>query len=601
MHLPRASSSLLLAAALATACATTQKPAPGAATSGDAARLARLLDAYWEDVVVLNPILATMIGDDRYDDQLPNFYAPEYRARLKAHVEKYLAALATFDRAGLAGQDRLSYDVLRHDLEEQREDLKFPEWLIPVNQFFSAPNFFALLASGKSVQPFRTVKDYDAFLGRMAKAPALFDQAIANMREGILAGVVQPRPVMEKVVPQLDALLADAPEKSTFWGEIAAMPESFPAADRERLTAAYRAAIVGEVLPAYRRLRDFVRDEYLPRCRDTAGYAALPDGRAWYAHRVKASTTTDLTPDQIHEIGLREVARIRSDMEAVKAQVGFQGDLAAFFKWLREDPRFYDTSADDLLAGFRELQKKVNALLPREFDVFPRADYEVRAVEAFRAKSMAGGEYMPGTPDGKRPGVFYVNTYNLKAQPKYGMETLSLHEASPGHHFQISIAQEVTDLPKFRRFNGYVAYAEGWALYSESIGKELGMFTDPFQYYGRLSDELLRAMRLVVDTGIHAKGWTRDEAIRYMRETSSMAESDVVAEVERYIAVPAQALGYKVGQLAITELRHEAERALGPRFDVKAFHRQVLVDGALPLDVLRTKIREWVAAEKARG
>jgi uncharacterized protein (DUF885 family) len=379
------------------------------------------------------------------------------------------------------------------------------------------------------------------------------------------------------------------------------MPESFPAADRERLTAAYRAAIVGEVLPAYRRLRDFVRDEYLPRCRDTAGYAALPDGRAWYAHRVKASTTTDLTPDQIHEIGLREVARIRSDMEAVKAQVGFQGDLAAFFKWLREDPRFYYASADDLLAGFRELQKKVNALLPREFDVFPRADYEVRAVEAFRAKSMAGGEYMPGTPDGKRPGVFYVNTYNLKAQPKYGMETLSLHEASPGHHFQISIAQEVTDLPKFRRFNGYVAYAEGWALYSESIGKELGMFTDPFQYYGRLSDELLRAMRLVVDTGIHAKGWTRDEAIRYMRETSSMAESDVVAEVERYIAVPAQALGYKVGQLAITELRHEAERALGPRFDVKAFHRQVLVDGALPLDVLRTKIREWVAAEKARG
>jgi uncharacterized protein (DUF885 family) len=597
MNLPR-SSSLLLAAALATGCAGAQRPAAGGSES---AKLAALVDRYWEDTLVLNPIQATLIGDDRYDDQLPNFWGPEYRARLKAHDEKYLAALATLDRAKLAGQDRLSYDVLRHDVEEQREGLRFPEWLIPVNQFFSIPNFFALFAAGKSLQPFRTVKDYDAFLGRMAKVPALFDQAIANMRDGIREGVTHPRPVMEKVVPQLDALLADAPEKSTFWGAVALMPASFPAADRERLTAAYRAGIAGDVLPAYRRLRDFVRDEYLPRCRDTVGWSALPDGRAWYAYRVKEATTTDLTPDEIHEVGLREVARIRAEMEAVRRQVGFEGDLPAFFKWLREDPRFYFTTADDLLAGYRELQQRVNGLLPREFDVFPKADYEIRPVEAFRAKSMSGGEYMPGTPDGKRHGVFYVNTFDLKAQPRYGMETLSLHEASPGHHFQISIAMELTGIPKFRRFNGYVAYDEGWALYAESIGKELGMFTDPFQYYGRLSDELLRGMRLVVDTGIHAKGWSREQAIRYMLETSSMAESDVVAEVERYIAIPGQALGYKVGQLAITELRHEAERALGPRFDVKAFHRQVLVDGALPLDVLRTKIREWIAAEQARG
>ncbi len=600
MRPPRASSSAaLLAATLATGCATAHHAQP---TSGpDAGRLAVLLDRYWEDTVVLNPILATMIGDDRYDDQLPNFLAPEYRARMKAHLEKYEQALATFDRARLQGQDRLSYDVLKHDLDDGLEALRFPDWLVPVNQFFSVPNLFALLAAGKSIQPFRTVKDYDAFLGRMAKVPALFDQAIANMREGVRAGVVQPRPVMEEVVPQLDALLVDAPEKSTFWGAVTLMPASVPAAERERLTAAYRARIAEDVLPAYRRLRDFVRDEYLPRCRDTVGWSALPDGRAWYAFRVKEATTTDLAPDEIHEIGLGEVARIRAEMERVKEQVGFQGDLPAFFKSLREDPRFYYTDPEALLAGYRDLQKRVNEGLPRDFDVFPRADYEVRPVEAFRAKSMAGGEYVPGTPDGKRPGVFYVNTYNLKAQPKYGMETLSLHEASPGHHFQISIAQEVTSLPKFRRFNGYVAYAEGWALYAESIGKELGMFADPYQWYGRLSDELLRAMRLVVDTGIHAKGWTRDQAVRYMLDTSSMAESDVVAEVERYIAVPGQALGYKVGQLAITELRREAERELGPRFDVKAFHRQVLVDGALPLDVLRTKIREWVAAEKGRG
>jgi uncharacterized protein (DUF885 family) len=371
--------------------------------------------------------------------------------------------------------------------------------------------------------------------------------------------------------------------------------------NRERLTAAYRARIAGELLPAYRRLRDFVRDDYLPRCRETAGYSALPDGRAWYAFLVKASTTTDLPPDRIHEIGLEEVARIRADMELVKRQVGFEGDLPAFFRWLREDPRFYDTDPEALLAGYRDLQKKVSGLLPRLFDVFPKADYEVRPVEAFRARSMSGAQYVPGTPDGRRAGVFYVNTSDLKAQPRFGMETLSLHEASPGHHFQISIAQEVTGLPKFRRFGGYVAYQEGWALYAESIGKELGLFTDPLQWYGRLSDELLRAMRLVVDTGIHARGWSREQAIRYMLDTSSMAESDVVAEVERYIAVPGQALGYKVGQLAITELRREAERELGPRFDVKAFHRQVLVDGALPLDVLRTKIREWIAVEKARG
>jgi uncharacterized protein (DUF885 family) len=285
-------------------------------------------------------------------------------------------------------------------------------------------------------------------------------------------------------------------------------------------------------------------------------------------------------------------------MEKVKAQVGFQGDLHAFFKHLQESPEFYYDKADDLLAGFRDIQKKINALLPKEFDVFPRADYEVRPVEAFRAQSAAGAQYQPASADGSRPGIFYVNVFNLKAQPKYGMETLSLHEASPGHHFQIAVAQEAESLPMFRRFNGYVAYSEGWALYSESIGKELGLFTDPYQWYGRLSDEQLRAMRLVVDTGLHSKGWSREKAIAYMLDNSSMAESDVVAEVERYIAIPGQALGYKIGQLEISKLRGEAEKALGPAFDVKAFHRQVLLDGAVPMDVLATKIHEWIAATR---
>jgi len=599
----RLTRSPLLLAALAAGCATVPRApsASAAGTAGEPARLAEVLERYWEDTLVLNPIQATAIGDDRYDDQLPNFLSAQYRARQKAHAERYLALLGTFDRARLAGQDRLSFDVLKRDLEEALEGLRFPDWMIPVHQFGNGFTFFALLASGKSIQPFRTVRDYEAFLRRMDGALPNFDQAIANMREGIRAGVVQPRAVMEKVVPQLDALAVDPPERSPLWGAIAAMPESIPAADRERITAAWRAKVAGEIVPAYRRLRDFIRDEYLPRCRDTAGYAALPDGAAWYAFAVRSSTTTDLPPERIHAIGLEEVARIRLEMDGVRRAVGFPGDLPAFLRWLREDPRFYFEDEASLLAGYRDLQARVNALLPRLFDLFPKADYEVRPVEAFRARSMAGGEYMAGTPDGRRPGVFYVNTSDLRAQPRFGMETLSLHEASPGHHFQVSIAQELTGLPKFRRFGGYVAYQEGWALYAESIGKELGLFGDPLQWYGRLADELLRAMRLVVDTGIHAKGWSREQAIRYMLDTSSMAESDVVAEVERYIAVPGQALGYKVGQLAITALRQEAERELGPRFDVRAFHRQLLVDGALPLEVLRGKIREWIAAEKARG
>jgi uncharacterized protein (DUF885 family) len=346
----------------------------------------------------------------------------------------------------------------------------------------------------------------------------------------------------------------------------------------------------------------FVRDEYTPKARASTAWAALPDGKAWYAYRVQESTTLDLAAEEIHAIGLKEVARILGEMEAVRTQVGFKGDLKAFFEHLQDDPKYYYTKPDELLAGYRELQKKINALTPRLFDTQPKADYEVREVEAFRAESAAGASYQSPSLDGSRPGVFYVNTFNLKAQPIFGMETLSLHEASPGHHFQISIAQEDQNLPKFRRFGShYTAYVEGWALYAESIGKELGLFTDPYQWYGRLSDEQLRAMRLVVDTGLHAKGWTREQAIRYMLDNSSMAESDVVSEVERYIAWPGQALGYKIGQLEITKLRAEAEGALGAKFDIKAFHRVVLTSGQVPLPVLRELVQAWVAGQRTPG
>jgi uncharacterized protein (DUF885 family) len=596
-------SALLLCALLAACSADAPAPEPAAPVAaqpqGGPAELQVLLDEWWEDELKDNPILATAIGDLRYNDQLPNTLTAEYRAKALARDQAYLERIRAIDPAKLEGQDRLSHAIFLRDREESIAGAKFPSWMVPVSQFGNFGGFLAQLGSGKGLQPFAEVKHYDDFLARIAAAPAIFDTAIANMREGIAAGVVQPRPVVEKLIPQFEAHVVADPEKSVFWGAVEAMPESFPAADRERLTAAYRTAIADTLVPAYTRMRDFLRDEYLPAARDTVGLSALPDGAAWYAYRVSSQTTTDLSPEEIHQFGLDEVARILAEMNAVREQVGFEGDLPAFFRHLQEDPKFYFSTEEEALQAYRDVQQRINPLLPKLFDIFPKADYEVRAVEAYRAASDAGASYQAPSPDGSRPGVFYLNTHNLKAQPNFLVETLSIHEASPGHHFQVSIQQEVESLPAFRRYGGYTAYAEGWALYAESLGKELGLFTDPYQWYGRLSDEQLRAMRLVVDTGLHHMGWSRQQAIDYMARNSSMAESDIVAEVERYIVIPGQALAYKVGQRVIRELRDEAERELGEKFDVRAFHRQVLVDGALPMDVLQAKIRAWIAEQKA--
>jgi uncharacterized protein (DUF885 family) len=379
------------------------------------------------------------------------------------------------------------------------------------------------------------------------------------------------------------------------------MPTKIPAADRERLIAAYRATLVQEVLPAYQRLADFIEKDYLPAARTSVGWTDLADGEAWYRWRVREATTMDMAPEEIHALGLAEVARIRGEMLAVKQKVGFEGDLDAFFKHLEEDPKFYFTNEHDLLEAYRDVKQRIDAMLPKLFSDFPKADYEIRPVEPFRAASAAGASYQSPSADGKRPGIFYINTFNLKAQPRFGIETLSLHEAAPGHHFQIAIQQELSELPRFRRFNNYVSYAEGWALYAESIGKELGLFTDPYQWYGRLSDEMLRAMRLVVDTGLHVKGWTREQSIQYMLDNSSLAESDVTAEVERYIVWPGQALGYKLGQLHISALRAKAQKELGSAFDVRKFHSQVLRDGALPMDVLTAKIERWIGGKVPGG
>ena len=427
--------------------------------------------------------------------------------------------------------------------------------------------------------------------------PALFDQGIANMREGIAAGITQPRVLMQKVLPQLDAQIVAEVEQSTYWGPIRNLPADFSAADRERLTGEYRALIADELVPAYRRLREFVANEYIPVARTSFGLGALPDGAAWYAFQVRQSTTTTLSPDEIHQIGLDEVARIHGEMRKVQQQLGIAGSLQDFFAAMQADPRNYFTSEEELLKAYRDFRATVDPRLPALFDIQPKADFEIRAVEAFRAASAAGGSYNAPSEDGSRPGIFYVNTFDLKSRPRWALESLYLHEATPGHHFQIALQRELTGLPRFRRFNGETAFAEGWGLYAESLGPELGVYSDPVMRFGALGAELWRAIRLVTDTGIHAKGWTREQVLDYMRANSAAGDTQAVSEAERFAAIPGQALAYKIGELKIRELRTRAEARLGTRFDLRAFHRQVLEDGSLPLDVLEAKIERWISAQ----
>jgi len=399
-------------------------------------------------------------------------------------------------------------------------------------------------------------------------------------------------------VGQLDALIAEGVEGSTFYKPIKKFPDSIPAADRERLTAAYAAFIRDRLIPAHTRLRDFIKNDYMPHARDSVGLGQMPGGAALYRHLVESTTTTDMTPAVIHALGLSEVARIHTELDKVRATVGFKGTRAEFANFMRTDPRFAPASAEAMHESFLAIDKRILAAVPKDFALVPKSPLEIRAVPAYKEKTEAGGSYVPGTPDGLRPGVFYYNPYDLPSRFTWEYETLFLHEGIPGHHFQISLAQENTSLPAFQRFGGNTAFVEGWALYSESLGTELGMYTDPNQLYGHLNDEILRAMRLVVDTGIHSLGWSRDRAITYMLDNSAMGRTEATAEVERYIAIPSQALAYKVGQLTIRRLRAKAERALGPKFDVRAFHAQVLMSGALPMKVLESKINAWIAASK---
>ena len=605
---------LLAAAALPlAACATTaenrvssaamaETPAPVAVAVAEQSphdRLFALFAASDEATLKLNPIGAISRGDLRYADKLSDALTPEFNAAQKALAERNLAALEAIDRASLNPTDQIAWDVFAYN---QRQALKglTPERIAltevrPVNHFFGFHTFYPTFSSGKGGAPFKTVKDYQDAMSRHREYAKLTDRSIAKFREGMASGVLETRLTIDNVIQQLDTQVALPIDQSPFWGPIGAFPAGFSAADTARLTSEYRVS-VAEVYAANIRLRNFLKTEYLPAARTTVGLSQMKGGAGLYAAMIENSTTLPLTADYLHNLGLSEVARIRTGMEQVKREVGFKGTLARFFDFIRTDPQFKPKSREALTQAYYDIGKRVDALVPQYFSVLPKTPLEIRPYEEFREKFEAGGSYNPGTPDGSRPGVFYFNAYDLPSRTSPGMTTLYLHEGAPGHHFQISLARENAALPAFMRFGGNTAYSEGWALYAETLGYPMGLFEDPYQRQGTLDDEMLRAMRLVVDTGIHSKSWSRDKAIDYMLANSAMGRTDATAEVERYIAIPSQALAYKVGALKIQELRKRAETALGAKFDIRAFHAQVLGTGALPMPVLEKKIDDWIAA-----
>lgn len=587
---------LLIAIALAS-CSQQNKKATTVALEKNAA-LNKVFDAYYEERLSYFPLEATAIGDNRFNDQLPVDIADSYRIKLKSFYQNYLDQVKTFNRDSLNTEDVLSYDMFKREMEMQLEGLTFQDNLMPVNQFWSMPLTFALLGSGSGNQPFKTGKDYDDFLKRMDGFVAYTDTTIANMKRGMALGITPPKILMERVLPQLKAMDVKDVKQSVFYGPINNMPATVDAADKARLTTAYTTAIAEKVIPSYMKLYAFIKDEYIPKCRTSNGITAIPNGKEYYNYLAKFWTTTNLTPDEIYAIGEKEVARLHAEMEKVKDEVGYKGDLKSFFHYIHTDPKFMLYKQDsDVINGYKAIIAKEEPQLKKLFTVFPKTKFEIRQTEAFREAS-ASAEYNQGAADGSRPGIFYVPVIDATKSNIVGMEDLFLHEAIPGHHYQMSIQQESVNLPKFRRFGWYGAYGEGWALYSESLGKELGLYTDPYQYFGCLSEEMHRAIRLVVDVGMHTKNMTREEAIQYSLNNEAESEADITSEIERYMAIPGQALGYKIGQMKIIEIRKRAEQMLGTKFNIAAFHDEVLKDGCLPLDVFENKMNVWIKSQE---
>jgi uncharacterized protein (DUF885 family) len=558
------------------------------------------LDSYYEERMRYFPLEATQIGDNRFNNLLPNDISESFRSDLRDFYTGYKSDLDLYQRDSLSVQEQVSYDIFKREMDVGIQGLTFKDHYIPVHQFWGMTLTIPQIGSGKSYQPFKNTKDYDDFLQRIDAFAIWMDTAIVNMRKGLAIGYTYPKILMERVLPQAKDMIVTDVKESIFWEPIKNMPDGITDADSIRLSKAYEESIRNKIVPSYQKLHDFLEREYIPKARTTAGFSDLPGGKEHYQHLINFWTTTDLSPDEIFEIGQREVSRIRLEMEKVKNEVGFKGNLKAFFDYVNTNKKFtpYKTP-EEVIAGYHEIHKKMEPQLKRLFNMVPKTGFEVRQTEAFRAAS-ASAEYNPGTADGTRPGIFYVPILDASNYNYTGMETLFLHEAIPGHHYQISLQYENEELPKFRRFLWYGAYGEGWALYTEALGKELGLYTDPYQYFGNLGDEIHRAIRLVVDVGMHAKGWSREQAIKYMIDNEAISTESATAEIERYMAIPAQALSYKLGQLKILELRRKAEDTLGDRFNISLFHDEVLKYGCLPLNVLENIVNDWIQKQDSK-
>jgi uncharacterized protein (DUF885 family) len=554
----------------------------------------RLLEEEWEARLREQPLLATSVGDHRYDDRLPSV-APADLQRSAERERATLQRLQAIDRAGLDVADRINYDMLARELRDDVADYEFGDWRLPINADSGFHTGFAELPRYSTLL---TTRDYRNYIARLRAFPAYVAQQIANMREGLRTGFTLPRVVLDGYDVGIRMHVVDDPERSVFYAPFRAFPPGVPEADRPALLAEARAGIMDGAVAGYRAFLDFMVNEYIPKTRTTIAAADLPRGREYYAHRVRHFTTLDVTPEKVHEIGLGEVARIRAEMQEVMRQAGFTGDFPAFLQLLRTDPRFYAKTPEELLKQASYIAKRMDAKLPSLFGRLPRLPYGVEPVPAHLAPKYTGGRYVPAPVGGTRAGTYWVNTYALESRPLYVLEALTLHEAVPGHHLQIALQQELEGVPPFRRVAEVGAFVEGWGLYSEHLGIEAGFYQDPYSNFGRLTYEMWRACRLVVDTGMHALGWSREKALDFLAANTALSLHEVRTETDRYISWPGQALGYKMGEIKIRELRRMAEQEMGPRFDVRAFHDAVLANGAVPLPVLEEQIRAYVAAHR---
>lgn len=555
---------------------------------------AAVLDSYYEDGLKLNPLNATTAGDHRYDDVFTNQLSDEHSSKVKAHFENYKKQLDNFPDEGLTESEQMSKAILTWECDINLNEFNHNANLTPIDQMWSPNLFIGQLASGASAQPFKTVEDYQKWIKRVDGYLDWLSSTEDKMREGMEKGHVLPKSLIKKVLPQLASQTGKDVNKHLFYSPIKNIPDSFSDEEKAALTEAYKDMITNKIIPTYEKLHAFMANEYMDAGRESSGIQGEPNGDAYYAHQIKKYTTTNMTASEIHELGLSEVARIRTEMEKIKGQVGFEGDLKSFFDYVRNNKELMPfTNPQQVIDNFNAIHDRMKPQIEKLFDVKPKTPFEVRRTEAFREKS-ASAEYNPGSLDGTRPGIFYTPIPDVTEYNVYSDESLFLHEAIPGHHYQISLTQESEDLPKFRKTLWYSGYGEGWALYSESLGTELGLYTDPYQLFGMLGAEMHRAIRLVVDTGLHSKGWTREQAIQYSLDNEAESEASITSEIERYMANPGQALSYKIGQLKIRELRKKAADALGDKFDIRQFHNQVLETGCVPLALLEDKIDKWI-------